>query len=306
MLKRIAGAINNQTELRVGGLLSGVAMVLSVACGTAVGAYVGSLSSISARLSLLLFVVAVVGGMYGAQAFHELRGWLVQRGRDLVAADVWSALRAGRPPPHPFTLYLRPFASTDAIGAEVDRLVRVRSIGQGGGVLAMASDRLELEAEVELAMRPIGPLIALGAPLEHIGAGRILVSDERWRQAVETLMDAARLIVLLPSSRPGTTWEVQTLLSAGRLAKTIVVDPPDDLGEPHDDYDPSSEWQDVRRSFAAFGFELPQDDPDGLLLYFGNRRRPMRVEKMSSNAAASVRTFAESVLKDLEMLNASA
>ena len=153
-------------------------------------------------------------------------------------------------------------------------------------MLALGTDRLEFEAEVERALRPIGPLVALGKPLEHMGAGRIRVGDHEWRDAVERLMDAAELIVLLPSSRPGTTWEVRTLLSEGRLVKTIVVDPPDDLGADDATYDPSEEWAEVRRAFAAEGFSLPPDDSEGCCYTSATTRPPSDRPKSKWTAPA--------------------
>ncbi|MEO1337195.1 MAG: hypothetical protein AAFV29_16250, partial [Myxococcota bacterium] len=293
MLKQIATRATNDRDIRNGRILSTLGVVLCTAAGIVVGAFFGGQSWLPTEISIALFIGAVVAGMYAAEACFQLYGWFEQRQRDIIAAGVWRALKGGNPPPHPFTLYLRPFASTDHIGTEVHTAIRMRPVASGPITLAMGSDRLEFEAEVERALRPIGPLVALGAPLEHKGAGRILVSDDEWRDAVERLMHYASLIVLLPSSRPGTTWEVKTLLSEGRLGKTIVVDPPDDLGQDTPEYDPSSEWREVRSAFAAHGFELPPDDPQGLLLYFGDQSQPLRKTQISLDGAASVKAFAD-------------
>ncbi len=305
MLKQIANRLTAERDLAIGRSLTVVGLVTCIGVGTFLGGYAASRVDIPATASLLLFIVAMVAGMYGAQVFYELDGWLEQRGRDVTADQVWSALKTGRPPPHPFTLYLRPFASTDHIGTEVERFVRMRPVAGGPTILAMGSDRLEFESILERALRPIGPLVALGAPLEHMGAGRIRVDDSQWQDAIERLMEAARLIVLLPSSRPGTTWEVRTLLSAGRLAKTIVVDPPDHLGRSDRDYDPSAEWQEVRQAFASEGYAMPEDDPEGLLLYFGNQTTPVRSAKINLDGASSVKVFADQVLTDIEMHSTS-
>ena len=305
MLKQIASRASNERDVSVGRTLSIVGLPLAIAVGTFLASIAGSRTYLSWELSLLLFVALMVGGMYAAQAFYELNGWIGQRGRDLAAGRIWAALKIGRPPPEPFTLYLRPFASTDNVSTEVDRFIRMRPVAGGPAVLALGSDRLEFEAEVEQALRPIGPLVALGQPLEHIGAGRIRVSDDEWQRAVEQLMDDAALIVLLPSSRPGTTWEVKTLLKAGRLAKTIVVDPPDHLKDTKRGYDPVAEWREVRRSFAVEGYQLPPSDPDGLLLYFGAARTPVRSAKIFKDGTTSVRAFAAQVITDIEALRAS-
>ena len=305
MLKRIANRVSTDRDLLIGRTLSIIGLPIAIALGTFIASILGSRTYLPWTVSLVLFIAFMVAGMYAAQAFYDLDGWIGQRGRDLAAGRIWKALRDGRTSPEPFTLYLRPFASTDHVSTEVDRFVRMRPVAGGPAVLAMGSDRLEFEAEVEQALRPVGPLVALGKPLEHIGAGRIEVTDEQWRYAVEQLMDDASLIVLLPSSRPGTTWEVKTLLKAGRLAKTIVVDPPDHLKDSKRGYDPATEWGEVRHSFAAEGYELPPSDPDGLLLYFGEQRTPIRSAKIFRNGTTSVRAFAARVLNDIEALRAS-
>lgn len=296
-LRAVARSVTTKRGLATGRWLSAAGIFLSIGLGTLLGALAGSTNALPSEVAMVLFVGAIVAGMYAAQGCLDLFRWLGQQGRDVVAARIWSAVRAGQRPPQTFTLYLRPFASTDAISADVERLLRIRPLAGGPTTIALASDRVEFEAEMERGLRGIGPLVALGKPLEHMGAGRIEVADDEWQEAVELLMDAARLIILLPSSRRGTIWEVRALLLAGRLEKTIVVDPPDDLGDPHPDYDPSTEWAHVRQSFATFGYELPADEPKGLLYYFGDTLSPVLSARIKFDGASSVRTFAGDVLR---------
>jgi hypothetical protein len=46
---------------------------------------------------------------------------------------------------------------------------------------------------------------------EEIGIGRFVVSDEDWRTRIAGLMQAAMAIIILPSSNPGTLWELQQI-----------------------------------------------------------------------------------------------
>ena len=297
MLKSLAKRVHTHRGVWVVRVLCMLGTLLGAGIGAVIGSFMASRPTFGWLTAMVLFVGAIVGGILLSQMFYDLGVWVGQRRRDIDAAALWSVLRDGHPTDRPFTLYLRPFASMDQIDAESARLVNVATAG--GPMLSVTSDRRELESEVELGMRRIGPLVALGAPLEHVGAGRIRVDDSIWQDAIERLMDEARLIVLLPSARPGTYWEIQRILTAGRLLKTIVVDPPDDLRPTDAIYDPSEEWDDIRRVFASHGYQLPEDDPEGLLLYFGQARTPVLVQNFSMNGAQSVRLFAQKVLQDV-------
>lgn len=237
-------------------------------------------------LTLVSYLLPILGALLIAQGLYRLDADLAQHGRDLQAGDIFAALGRGEQPD--FCLYLRPFASTDAIDTYQPR----RILPGGGPQQAMiASERLEFETELERAVRPIAPLVALGEPLEHEGAGRIRVGDHEWRGAIRDLMAGARLIILLPAARPGTFWEVEQILSRGHVAKTVVIDPPD-RGAAHGDFDPAARWEDVRLAFARAGYALPEDDEGGLILRFGTgRRAPIARRALAIDALARMRSF---------------
>jgi hypothetical protein len=69
-------------------------------------------------------------------------------------------------------------------------------------------------------------LVALG---EHdaliFGAGLAYSSEAEWREAFSALAEAVRLIVIVPSSRPGTLWELSQLAHHRRWHKTLLVMP---------------------------------------------------------------------------------
>lgn len=270
---------------------------LSVLVGSAIAIYAAAQPALPGWATLSAFIGGVAGGAGMAGAALSLASWLGQRRRDLEAAEIWARLCEDPSGARPFCLYLRPFASTDEIAGE-DAVATQMAFGRGPQ-MAVARGRTELEAEIEHALRPIGPLIALGQPLEHIGAGRIAVTDADWRNAIRLLIETASLIVLLPSSRAGTLWEVETLLQSDALSKTIVIDPPNPLAETDDDtdYDHAAEWEDVRAAFAAAGRRLPEDDPNGLLAAFEDESDTPRTAGFSSNHAAALRRFAKSLLR---------
>lgn len=225
----------------------------------------------TAYATVACVLIASLGGTFLA-TFAELCG---QHARDRIARRVYDALAAGREPP-PYTVYLRPFASTGAF----------ESVGMGvgtpGTVGAMMGAKIELEAQVERAVRPLGQLVALGRSLEHVGAGRIEVDDNEWRQAAQLLMSKARLLVMLPSSRLGTLEEIEMILDTGLIERTVLIDPPNI--ERSKTFDHASEWRHVQAAFAKRGFEVPAETRLGRLLFYGDRRAPLFKERLDIDA----------------------
>lgn len=296
MIKALVNRAHTPNAVARGRATCTLALLASLAAGTIGAAWLATRPEFGFLAASALFAGAIVLGVLLAQAFYDMEGLYEQRGRDLRAALIWDDLEAGRPP-QPFTLYLRPFASTDAIGETDAHFVQVQATRPGPIQLAMGADRLEFEAQIEKALRPLGALVALGQPLEHEGAGRIPVTDGAWQDAIAALMEAAQLIILLPSSRPGTNWEVERILTGGYLPKTLVVDPPNTAGSKSRTYDHAREWADIRTSFAAHGYALPEDDEDGLIIHFGEGREPRRMIRAGLGSLGPMRRFARKTLR---------
>ena len=296
MLRRLVHMANSNRRVTVGRRLSSLAVLLALLVSTLVAVYCAGRPAIPGWAALSAFIGFTSLGIVLAQIFYDLEGWFEQKGRDLEAARVWQRIQDGRPT-KPFVLYLRPFISTNQIAAEDFKLAPVRSAPGGPVHLAPAMERVEFEEEVEQALRRIGPVIALGKPLEHMGAGRIEVTDKVWQDAIGRLMDEATLVVLLPSPRPGTSWEIERLISSGHLQKTILIDPPNEAGSSDASYDPVEEWAGVRESFSGKGYQLPEDAPEGQLIWFGQSNMPLRAEKMSlAGGKSHIRAFAHRIL----------
>jgi hypothetical protein len=107
--------------------------------------------------------------------------------------------------PAEFGLYLRAFMTTDKLHLK----------------------GFDLETVLAYSIAPTLPLVALGKPGEHLGAGRIQTTDEHWQEEILRLMQGARLILIIPSHRAGTLWEIATLQNGGFLDKTIFIMPPE-------------------------------------------------------------------------------
>ena len=135
------------------------------------------------------------------------------------------------------------------------------------------------------AIRQIGPLIALGRAGEAIGAGRITTDDEKWQTDIRVLMDRARAILAVPSNRPGTMWEMETLRTANLLHKVIFVMPPRSKG----DLDTRASWEHAREAMTGHGLEPPAYDDRGLLFEVGPDGRICNVEAMLLTSPRQVR-----------------
>ncbi len=261
MLRTAIATLPTPRRSRIIAWMLRLGAVVSIGLGTGFAVWGAGRPDLPGWATLLAFTGALAVGLLTAQACIDGARLADQHRRDLVAADLFHAIRTGRPVP-PFILYLRPFASTDAIAHQH---IRAIPVGQTG--LVVDADRLEFEGEIEAALRGTAPLVALGRPLEHIGAGRIAVPDSHWKAAIEALMRAAALILLLPSPRTGTLWEIDQLIAGGHLARTLILDPPDH-GSTRADYDPEAEWRAMQTAFARRGYGLPDDSRTGLVLRF--------------------------------------
>ncbi len=210
-----------------------------------------------------------------------------QRTRDIRAQAIFAALQHGKAPP-PYTLYLRPFLSTGAFSEISPGVAGMPLSGLGGA-------EIELEAQIESAVRPLGRMVALGLPLEHIGAGRILVDEADWKGAIRLLMKQAKLIIMLPSSRQGTLEEIDMVLGSDLIERTVFIDPPNLARKAR--FDHAADWKQVREAFEARGYSIPADSRAGLLMFFGHERAPRFKERLDIDADDRIARLFRRVIK---------
>jgi hypothetical protein len=157
--------------------------------------------------------------------YDELRGgWDFggQARRDQAARTALQFAKEGERD-LPYCLYLRPFESVNRMTIQAP---------SGPDSLGKVTDFEEILLKaVEGLYR--GPhrlwglsLVALG---EHdaliFGAGLAYSGEAEWQEAFSTLAEAVRLIVIVPSARPGTLWELSQLAHQCRWHKTLLVMP---------------------------------------------------------------------------------
>lgn len=175
----------------------------------------------------------VYGGLGLAAAFYlGLRGAVCFRPR----AETVLALD-GRPP----VIYLRSFHDDEAM---VGRPIRftfdvfrwrymLTEYSRGGLVrLMFQHGKVRLEQAIENELVAVGPFIAIGEPHEShpdFGATRAYFEgdDVTWRSAVESWLQRAALIVVVPGQTPGLGWELSQIQAGGHTPRLMLVFPPE-------------------------------------------------------------------------------
>ncbi len=211
-------------------------------------------------------------GILIAIPFIAVGVWLASSDRQKAMQDLdklasWTlenALAAAkRGEPLPVTLYLRPFELTNRLIFSNPHMAPMMTP-------AYYSEQQTLDLETMVAEELMGsmPLIALGEPGEHIGAGRLLSTEEDWQQSIKTMAMAARRILILPSTNAGSKWELQWLLKAGQLGKCYFLMPP----QPDQaDTDMQQYWSNTTQRLKEIGIELPPYRAEGQIYTVDNQ-----------------------------------
>lgn len=178
-----------------------------------------------------------------------------QRRRDDRAARLIEAISDQHPPR--FALYLRSFQVTGKLPTgRKDTDTRL------GTNPFMPGDPIDFETELAEALEKEMPLYGLGLPGEHIGAGRILTDDATWQAKAQALIRDAELVILIPSARSGTLWEIRHILDNGYETKTIFVMPDvsstDDARLERSAKETIDGFREDRRKLLELGVVLPQ------------------------------------------------
>lgn len=156
---------------------------------------------------------ALIGGV-GAAAAHRGRR-LFNRARQVeaVTASGQTTINGSRPP----VLYLRSFADDAITAAGV-------SSGAAWGGLAVKTE----EEQLAKVLSAIGPVVAVGKPgeeLPELGAHRLYLREEEWKERVTELMGEAALVVLRPGNTPNIWWEISQTMTHVSPARRLLVLP---------------------------------------------------------------------------------
>lgn len=222
---------------------------------------------------VLYYAVGVATAAAMGKACSKLARRGEQRRRDrraqAILSGVLESAPAGSPrlsPVNPqapdYALYLRPFSSTGSLEAP-------NPLRRWLPIFPAYHERerfVELETEMAQALDPFLPLIGLGRPGEHIGAGRIAVADREWRQAFARLAGAARWVIMLPAQAGETLWELEWLRDHGLLARTVFLMPPGSVTRARgSDGGGRERWAEMTGRIRQLGVPMPDHHDLGML-----------------------------------------
>jgi hypothetical protein len=135
-------------------------------------------------------------------------------------------------------LYLRAFTD-DAKLTEVEIAYRGT-----GNVITVPVPRTE-EEQMRDAVRPFGPLIAVGRPgesLPELGAQRGYLRHDSWQSTVLAMMRAARLVLLSAGLSEGLYWELTQAIANVPPERLVLIIPMN-----HQEY--AQFWQQLSHCF---------------------------------------------------------
>lgn len=109
------------------------------------------------------------------------------------------------------------------------------------------------EQELAWIMSRIGPVVAIGKPGEHLpplGAARVYVDDNNWRDTIAQLMDQAAVVVVRAGDTTNLWWEIEEAVARVPPGRVLIVA----LGPPE-------QWSQFKRQFIeTFGAPTLVDD----------------------------------------------
>lgn len=182
--------------------------------------------------------------------------------------------------PRPPVVYLRSFG--------VDNQFLVASSGRGARLRTHLNYAASVSPEQEMAfiMERIGPVVAIGKPgerLPELGAARLYVGDDEWREVVGNFINDAALVVIRAGETANLWWETKEALTRRSPERVIVMalGPPgtfatferrftETFGKPAGP--PPLRRAPVLTAFLRFMF--PYEQSAGKIIYFDQHARP--------------------------------
>lgn len=159
------------------------------------------------------FVVLAIGVVI---TVFLIQLWLRAKRFTAVSAEVVLAADA-RPP----VIYMRSFKDDTAASAAV-------LSGPPGWVFFFPKELATEEEILARILNDFGPVVTIGRPgedLRQLGAARMYVSDQEWRDKVSSLIGIARLVVLRLGQTEGFWWELENALKQMNPHQLIILVP---------------------------------------------------------------------------------
>lgn len=140
-------------------------------------------------------------------AFATVRYRIFRRRKKTIAAQALMKDRGGEKP----VLYLRSFRADAAASTVVNETTEEEQLAQ--------------------ALNPLGPFVAIGRPgeeLPELGASRMYVKQNQWKETVMDLMKNSRVVVMRIGDSKGFWWEFQQALQSIRPEQLLLLVPEDE------------------------------------------------------------------------------
>jgi len=196
---------------------------------------------------------------------------LLRRGWKYDATPAEKLLERDRRPP---VVYIRSFKDDDKIMLGSSRVRRLLT------PLAFTA-AITPEQELAIIMNRAGPVVAIGRPgeaLPELGAARLYVGDDQWRDKITDLMKRARLVVIRGGATANLWWEIDQarmllpprkliLVSLGKDkdAKSFEAEVEKKFGRPESSDAPRKKLL-LRRLVSLM---MPLGNDIGRIIYFG-------------------------------------
>ena len=150
---------------------------------------------------------------------------LARRGRRKQAVSGYDLMQRDRRPP---VVYLRSFSAD----AECYRDITVGSVG-----FSVSWEQPTPEEDLASVWSAYGPFIAIGKPgeeLPELGAARIYVSNDQWKNEVRSLIAKAQVVILRAGITNGFMWELEHVLHCLSPQRVLLYLPPEMIGGTQD------------------------------------------------------------------------
>lgn len=244
--------------------------------------YAGFSSRVQARGSA--WWLALVAGICVGLLQYTTRRLRADEQREAQSSRDEKATQAAAvavPQDESFWLYLRPFLSTGKLVVKNPEYSFIPSVSR-----FTEGEFIDTETLFARVLEPSTKLVAFGRPGEHIGGGRVLATEEEWRDRFANLAERATGILLVPSHREGTLWEMRWLKEHGHLNKCVFVMYPRLAAG---DFDTCGSWNAAQTASASIGITLPNHDQAGMLLLLDDNGVPRVKMEFQPRAMAELR-----------------
>lgn len=211
---------------------------------------------------------------------------LYRRRKDLHAIVLYEDLRAGKKE-KPLILLLRPFE----FDGKITRVIHTKD--ELPPSLGPAITEINLEDFLVSYADQYGDVVSLGNSVkvgEHLAAAaRFECKNREWKETVSEFLTNADVIILLPSLKSGTRWEMDEILRLGLLDRTLIVNWPAESNLVRNTAPYDLNWNAIQSYFAKNARKLPNQTRNGAIyLFSGANESPFSFEPLMPSTMKTI------------------